>query len=200
MIDFICGKLAAGGSGWAVLEVQGIGFYLHIPATTRLPAIGQETKLYAHMGVREDGIQLYGFADQEQRECFLALLNVAGVGPKVALAVVSHLPPGQLQAIIAGGDVHQLVKVPGVGKKTAQRILLELKDKLSAPVYSTGTADCQDTAGTDLTTEDAVNALVSLGYAQTEARDAVGRVQIKNATKDVSTLIKEALKILAPIK
>ncbi|CCO07230.1 Holliday junction branch migration protein RuvA [Desulforamulus hydrothermalis] len=200
MIDFICGKLAAGGSGWAVLEVQGIGFYLHVPAATRLPALGQEIKLYAHMAVREDGIQLYGFADQEQRDCFLALLNVAGVGPKVALAVVSHLPPGQLQAVIAGGDVHQLVKVPGVGKKTAQRILLELKDKLAVPVVSAGTVVPQDTAGSDLTAEDAVIALVSLGYAQTEAREAVGRVQTKAATKDVSTLIKEALKVLAPIK
>lgn len=117
----------------------------------------------------------------------------------MALAVVSHLLPDHLRAVIAGGDVNQLVKVPGVGKKTAQRILLELKDKLSGPAISSGEVAYNDTASHGMA-EDAVIALVSLGYSQTEARDAVGRAQNKAPAKDVSALIKEALKELAPMK
>lgn len=197
MIAYIQGKLAAVGAGWVVVDVQGIGYRLHIPAMTPLPAAYQEVKFHTHMVVREDGIQFYGFSQEEQMECFLALLNVAGVGPKVALAVVSFLKPDVLRGVIAGGDVHQLVKVPGVGKKTAQRILLELKDKLKGPVVIPETRDEMWEQGPGWE-EDAVVALLSLGYAQSEAREAVAKARQKVTGSDVSTLIKIALKELAP--
>lgn len=200
MIAYIHGKLAAGGTGWVVIDVQGIGYHIHVPLTTKLPGIGQEVKLHTHMAVREDGIQFYGFSGEEQRDCFLALLDVAGVGPKMALAVVSHLPPENLRLVIAGEDVNQLVKVPGVGKKTAQRILLELKDKLPGPVALSGETAASDGTVPQGQDEDAVVALLSLGYSQSEARDAVRKAQHITPAADVPALIKAALKELAPIK
>jgi len=199
MIAYIKGKLAASGPGWVVVDVTGIGYRLYIPAMTNLPARGQEVKFHTHMAVREDGIQLYGFSQEDEREAFLALLDVAGVGPKVALAVVSYLRPEVLRGIIASGDVHQLVKVPGVGIKTAQRILLELKDKLQGPVsMPQGSAEVLQQAG-DIE-EDALVALLSLGYAQAEAKEAVRKVSNKTRVNDASDLIKLALKELAPAK
>lgn len=202
MLAYIRGKLAAVALGWVVVEVQGIGYRLHIPAMTPLPEIGQEVKFHTHMVVREDGLQVYGFSREDQMECFLALLDVAGVGPKVALAVVSFLQPEVLRSAVAAGDVNQLVKIPGVGKKTAQRILLELKDKLKGSVEGTGLSE---SAGpvfgqAAVVGEDAVAALLSLGYGQAEARQAVDKACKKAAPEDVSQIIKYALKELAPAK
>lgn len=199
MIAYIQGVLAASGAGWAVIDVQGIGYYIHIPLTTKLPTVGQVFKLHTHMAVREDGIQFYGFSDEEQRYCFLSLLDVAGVGPKVALAVVSHLSPESLRKVIAGGDVNQLVKVPGVGKKTAQRILLELKDKLPGSINLSGEMTDVNIPAAYGQEEEAVVALLSLGYSQNEARDAVRRAYEKNPSADVAALIKAALKELMPL-
>ena len=198
MIAYIKGSLATAGAGWAVIEVNGIGYRLQIPLTTQMPSLGQELKLYTYMAVREDGIQLYGFSEEEQRDCFLALLDVAGVGPKVALAVLSCLTPNQLRVVIVDNDVNQLVKVPGVGKKTAQRILLELKDKLKAS--NIVITDEMPEIPTQGAVGDALAALAALGYSQAEARDAITKVQLKNSQQDVSLLIKLALKELTPLK
>ncbi|AEF94098.1 Holliday junction ATP-dependent DNA helicase ruvA [Desulfotomaculum nigrificans CO-1-SRB] len=199
MIAYIKGKLAYIGAGWVVVDVNGIGYRLYIPAMTKLPSTGQEVQFYTHMAVREDGIQIYGFLQEEELECFLALLDVAGVGPKVALAVVAHLPPGVFKGIIASGNVNQLVKVPGVGKKTAQRIMLELKDKLRGPAALPEPSETITPAPGRIE-DDAVVALLSLGYAQNEAREAVRQAMGLGLTGDVSALIKAALKELAPAK
>ena len=202
MLAYIRGKLATVAMGWVVVEVQGIGYRLHIPAMTPLPGIGQEVKFHTHMVVREDGLQVYGFSREDQMECFLALLDVAGVGPKVALAVVSFLQPEALRLAVAGGDVNQLVKIPGVGKKTAQRILLELKDKLKGPVEGSGLLEAEGPVFGQAAAaeEDAVAALLSLGYGQAEARQAVDKACKKTTPEDVSHIIKYALKELAPAK
>lgn len=198
MIAYLKGKLAVSGIGWVIIDVNGIGYQVHIPSTTRLPQIDQEIKLFTHMAIREDAIQFYGFAQEDEKNCFLALLDVAGVGPKVALAVVSSLPPGNLQAAIANGDINPLVKVPGVGKKTAQRILLELKDKLKEPVIlEEEISSAEFTKGLE---SDASVALQALGYSQVEARDAIRRVQSKKSVNELSELIKIALKELAPVR
>ena len=198
MIAYIKGNLATSGAGWAVIDVNGIGYQMQVPLTTPMPGSGQEIKLLTYMAVREDGIQLYGFSDEDHRDCFLALLDVAGVGPKVALAVLSCLHPNHLRAIIIENDVNQLVKVPGVGKKTAQRILLELKDKLKGsiivPKGEVTEMPAQGVAG------DALAALVALGYSQPEAREAIAKVQQKDFQRDVSVLIKMALKELTSLK
>lgn len=198
LIAYIKGNLAVHGPGWVIIDVNGIGYQVFIPISTPLPQRNQEIKLHTHMAVREDGINIYGFVLEEEKDCFLALLDVAGVGPKVALAVISCLPPVNLRTVIASGEISQLVKVPGVGKKTAQRILLELKDKLQGP------AGLQDVAVETILipavsiNDDAITALQSLGYSQLEAKEAVRKASGKGSVKEVSKLITEALKELAP--
>ncbi|MDO7788866.1 Holliday junction branch migration protein RuvA [Desulforamulus aquiferis] len=198
MIAYVKGKLAATGLGWAVVDVNGMGYRLYVPTQPEPVSQGQEIKYFTHMAVREDGITLYGFLQEEELECFLSLLEVAGVGPKVALAVVSCLKPEALKAVIACGDVNQLVKVPGVGKKTAQRILLELKDKLKGPVAVAGTIEVINSpTGSE---DEVLLALQTLGYGQNEARDALKKANDKHLGADVASLIKAALKELAPAR
>lgn len=198
MIAYVSGKLAALGVGWVVVDVNGLGYRLAVPSTAELPGAGQEIKLHTHMAVREDGISLYGFCNEEELECFLALLEVAGVGPKVALAVIASLKPDKLRQVIASGDLNQLVKVPGVGKKTAQRILLELKDKLKTPAVMHQSAALV-VEPTD-SGEEAMLALLSLGYGQNEAREALNKVVNINPQGNVADMIKAALKELAPAR
>lgn len=197
MIAFVKGILASTGPGSVVVDVNGLGYQVRIPSTTPLPALGQEVKFFTYLSVREDAMQLFGFSGEDEKECFLTLLDVAGVGPKVALAVISHLPPSQLQSAVALQDVNQLVKVPGVGKKTAQRILLELKDKLkglAVVAKDLPPSFALPVAGND----EAVEALLALGYSQAEAKDAVQKAQRDGSIADLSLLIKTALKELAP--
>lgn len=197
MIAYVKGILASTGPGLVVVDVNGLGYQIRIPATTLLPALGQEVKFFTYLSVREDAMQLFGFSGEDEKECFITLLDVARVGPKVALAVVSYLPPSQLQSAVALQDINQLVKVPGVGKKTAQRILLELKDKLKGL-----TIEVKDRQpGTALPGEgsdEAIEALLALGYSQIEAKDAVNKAQRDGSITDLSLLIKTALKELAP--
>lgn len=196
MLAYIKGKLATCGLGWVVVDVNGMGYRLFVPSQPDM-AQGQEIKYFTHMAVREDGINLYGFTQEDELECFLALLDVAGVGPKVALAVISCLKPEALRTVVNGGDVEQLVKVPGVGKKTAQRILLELKDKLSGPMSVP--VDGVSVINSPTSTEnEALMALLSLGYGQAEAREALKKANDKHPLADISRIIKAALKELAP--
>ncbi|GAB6181114.1 Holliday junction branch migration protein RuvA [Desulfotomaculum defluvii] len=197
MIAYIKGVLASIGTGSVVVDVNGLGYQIKIPSNTPLPVLGQEVKFFTHMSVREDGIQFFGFASEDEKECFLTLLDVAGVGPKVALAVISHLPPINLRSAVALQDVNQLVKVPGVGKKTAQRIMLELKDKLKGLTIEVQNIQPSPTL-TVVGSDEAVEALLALGYSQTEAKDAVEKAQKFGSIPDLSLLIKTALKELAP--
>lgn len=135
MIDFIRGTVVEVGGEGVVVSVGGVGLRLLVPpaSLSRLPRPGAEVTLHTYLQVREDALTLYGFVTREERELFARLLTVSGVGPKLALGALSALPAERLTAVIAAGDVETLARVPGIGRKTAQRLVLELKGKLAAP-------------------------------------------------------------------
>jgi len=193
MIAFVKGNLADVRAGAVVIEAGGIGYKVQVPLSLlhSLPAKGGEVMLHTHLAVREDAFTLYGFREPGELDFFIKLLSVSGVGPRVALAILTIFPPGELGRIIAGGDTASLTRAPGVGKKTAGRIILELKDKVAAPVPE------QENAG-GRTEFDAVEALEALGYSAVEARKAV-RDALKNSGEKppVTELVKNALRLLA---
>ncbi|MFA4884989.1 MAG: Holliday junction branch migration protein RuvA [Desulfotomaculaceae bacterium] len=193
MIAFIKGKLADAQAGFVVLDVSGIGYKVQVPLSLhyKLPAHGSELMLHTHLAVREDGFYLYGFQSQSELDFFIKLLNVAGVGPKAALAILSIFNPGELGRVIAGEDLASLTRVPGIGKKTAGRIILELKDKVSD---IEGITDAGGYAGREL---DAAGALEALGYSAAEARRAVKEALASlNENPAVEELVKRALRLL----
>ncbi|MCL6634288.1 MAG: Holliday junction branch migration protein RuvA [Peptococcaceae bacterium] len=194
MIAFIRGKLADVQAGSVVLDAGGIGYRVHVPLSLlhRLPAPGNEVTLHTHLAVREDGFTLYGFWEQAELDFFLKLLSVSGVGPKGALAVLTIFPPAELGRIIASGDAASLTRVPGVGKKTAGRIILELKDRVGGPAAAQEAG--HDGGGPAV---DAVEALEALGYSAAEARKAV-REALKNFEENTTAaeLVRSALRLL----
>ena len=175
MIASLTGKIQAVYADRLVLEVGGVGYevFLATDAIARLPGRGETVFLHIHTNVREDAIVLFGFPDEAEKELFLALKTVSGIGPKLALAALSGMRPGDLCQAIAAGDIKRLTTLPGIGKRTAERICVELKDKIASfaavpsreavlpQVLATGTA------------ADALSALVNLGYADPVARQAL---------------------------
>jgi Holliday junction DNA helicase RuvA len=135
MIEYVQGRIEERGPDWVVLDVRGVGLRVNIPAGTSeaLPATGEQVRLWTHLYVREDIRALYGFADPATRALFVQLLSVSGVGPRMALATLSMLSAERLYQAIESGDEVTLARIPGVGKRTAQRMTLELRGKLSAP-------------------------------------------------------------------
>lgn len=199
MIGFIRGKLFHIGSDFVLVDVQGIGYQVHVPKRllANLPAVGGEVMLYTCLLVRDDDISLYGFDSEQGQKIFRLLISVSGVGPKAALALMSVAGPERLAAAIAEENLALLTSAPGVGKKTAQRIVVEVKDRMrqmtaSAPaVCSAGEGAVEQGAG------EAALALQALGYSWTEARGAVVSVLQQQGTMPVADLIKAALKLLA---
>lgn len=152
-----------------VLEVGGIGFRVHTTdRTARTQTVGDNIKLYIHESIREDAFDLYGFVTKEEKNIFLQLISVSGVGPKAALAILSTLRPAELSAAVASSDAKRIATAPGVGPKLAQRIALELKDKL-APATAEAIGETPLTA----LGNEALAALMALGFSATEARDAL---------------------------
>ncbi|MBI2851801.1 MAG: Holliday junction branch migration protein RuvA [Chloroflexi bacterium] len=169
MISSLQGKLEAISGDWAVINVHGIGFQVYMPTSTvgALGTMGSEVRLYTHLHLREDGATLYGFSSTEDRQLFHLLLGVSSIGPRLALGILSSMTAQQLSQAIAGGDLDMLTSVPGIGKKTASRLVLELKDKigeglLSAAVVKVGDRDSAEVAA----------ALAALGYSAVEAARA----------------------------
>ena len=172
MIARLRGRPAARTSDGLVLDVNGVGYLVAAtPSVLRRAGAGSELTVETYLHVREDALQLYGFADAEERELFVHLLTVSGVGPKVALAVVSGSPPGELRKAIALGDHARFQAIPGIGKKTAERIVLELREKLGS-VSDAGLAAVADSPG-HLVARDA---LVELGYTLVDAERALAEV------------------------
>ncbi len=191
MYDFIEGECAERAPARLVLNVGGVGFELLVPLTSRFPAKGR-ARAWTHLAVREDAHTLYGFEDRDTRDLFRLLLSVRGVGPTVALALLSGLPRGPLLAAIAAGDAETLTRIRGIGAKTAQQILLDLKDKAvilghaeSRPAEAKKPADAH--------VEDAVSALISIGYSEKDARSNVERAAKKVDGKDLEGLVRAAL-------
>ena len=189
MIAQITGTVAQKTLTALVVLTQGVGYKVH---TTRdilqKTKTGQTITLLTHLAVREDRLDLYGFPFQEELLLFEKLLTVSGIGPKSALAILNIAPVSKLKQAISAEDVAYLTKVSGIGKKSAAKIILELKDSVTEEV---GDSDKEDLRGE----KDALEALVSLGYSTAEARDALRRV--KNKDGDTGTVVKESLKLLS---
>ena len=199
MIGQLRGKLLDKRAPWLLLDVNGVGYELEAPMTVfyQLPDIGVELQLYTHFVVREDAQLLYGFASRFERELFRALIKVNGVGPKMALAILSGMEAERLVRCIELQDTTTLVKIPGVGKKTAERLLIEMSDRLGkldgVPASLPGLASI---AMPDDAVTDAVAALESLGYRPKDAQAAVAKVTgAESMTSE--QLIRQALKGLA---
>lgn len=187
MISTLRGVVLQLSPGDAVVEVGGVGLRVFVPRTVieSGAAVGRVVLLHTHLVVREDALSLYGFPTPEQRELFETLLEVSGVGPKLALAVLSHLSPQALRAAVAGGQAESLDRVPGVGKKTAERIVFHLKDRFPGPE---GVAAIPLPADADV-----VTALTSLGYNLVEAQTAVQSLPT-DAPQDVESRVRLALR------
>jgi Holliday junction DNA helicase RuvA len=182
-----------------IIEAGGVGYDVHIPLSTydRLPPPGSETKILTHLQVREDAHVLYGFATPEERDLFLLLVNhVSGIGPKLALAVLNGSTPVQFRGLVVEGNIAALSQIKGVGKKTAERIIVELRDKVGVSAAWEAASAQRALSPDEQHMNDAVLALISLGYKQAEAHKTVRAIREKQPTANVEFLIKEALKVL----
>lgn len=170
MIASLSGVIAATGKDFVIVQVGGVGFQVYVPQTflDGLSGSGQEETLSTHLHVRENELTLYGFGSEEELALFRLLLSVSGIGPKVALSMLSFLPPDRLQAAIAQEDVAQLARVPGIGPKTAKKLVFDLKDKVAAEVVPGEPLPVLTEADADL-----IAALTSLGYSVAEAQEAM---------------------------
>ena len=177
MFAHIEGIVAEKTADSIVLDAGGVGFELNVSASTlsAAPAVGERMKLYCCLSVREDAMELFGFTSQEEKAMFLRLTSISGIGPRTALGVLAAMPLPDLTLAILTGDAATLCRAPGIGKKTAQRITLELKDKLSAEDLPAGTqaVSLPGSSGADSAVGEAILALQSLGYTQSEAARAV---------------------------
>ena len=190
MISHIEGRVAEKRAGELVIDVNGVGFLLLCPASTvaAAPAAGETFRCYTHFSVYDGGMDLYGFASKEDREMFRRLCSVSGVGSRTALGVLSTLSLRDLSLAILTGDAASIARAPNVGKKTAQRIILELKDKVDQQDVDMGGAPAAAALNPDAAQE-AVQALLALGYSGTEAQRAVNAVRDKADTADMLILI-----------
>ena len=189
MIAHVTGCVSVIGPGFAVVEVGGIGLRLLMSSTSlaAMPARGDEVTLHTHLHVREDELTLFGFADVAEREAFEALLTVSGVGPKVALATLSALTPGDLGTAVATEDVALISSVPGVGRKTAQRIIVDLAGKLSGASGGSGAGEGGGGGGSAAETREA---LAAMGFTPQEVADALKGAP---ADGDAQGLLRHAL-------
>ncbi|MCW5606429.1 MAG: Holliday junction branch migration protein RuvA [Burkholderiales bacterium] len=190
MIGRISGKLVAKHPPQILVDVRGVGYEIDVPMSTlyQLPAAGEEVTLLTHLLVREDAHHLYGFATEQERGAFRQLLRITGVGARTALAVLSGMSVADLHQAVSTQDSGRLTKVPGIGKKTAERLLLELRDKLDHEVAVTAAVDAGNPGN------DVVNALLALGYNDKEAAWAIR--QLPPGT-GVTEGIRQALKLLS---
>ena len=190
MISHIEGRVAEKRAGELVIDVGGVGFLLLCPASTiaAAPAAGETFRCYTQFSVYDGGMDLYGFATKEDREMFRRLCAVSGIGSRTALGVLSTLSLRDLSLAILTGDATSIARAPNVGKKTAQRIILELKDKVDAEDVDTGGAPVAAALNPDASQE-AVQALLALGYSGTEAQRAVNAVRDKADTADMLILL-----------
>jgi len=200
LLSYIKGELAEVFEDTIVVENNGMGINVKVPATvlSNIPSIGEDIKVYTYLYVREDAINVYGFLTRDDLNVFKLLLNVNGVGPKAALGILSTISANDLRYAVLSDDVNAIKKAPGIGAKTAQRLIIELKDKLKLESEealilnaNVGTKPSDDL----ILKNDAIEALVSLGYSQREAMDAVKKVDING--KNLDDIIKESLKNLA---
>jgi len=196
MIAQICGRLAHKSPEEIIVDCNGVGYGVRVPLSTfyELPDIGEEVVLRIHTHVREDILSLYGFATAKEKELFGLLIAVSGVGPRLAINVLSGIATHDLERALQEGDVLSLTRIPGVGRKTAERMLVELKDKVFAP----GAGVAAGVQIRDGKIKDALSALVNLGYQRGIAEEAIRDcVRQQGAELSLEELLKESLRLLA---
>ena len=199
MIAYVSGKLAEKKPTVAIIDVQGLGYRLLIPTSTFevLPQTGEAAKLFAYQHVREDALQLFGFATLAEREMFELLIGVSGIGPKLALAALSAMRPVELRDHILGGDTSILTNIPGVGRKTADRLIVELRDRV-ANMDLAGAGAAPLTGGSEAAAAaraDALSALEALGFSRAAAEKSLRTVLRKNpGVQSAEALIRLALR------
>lgn len=190
MIEFVRGTLVEKHPTHVVIDCQGIGYRLNIPLSSyaRTGETGQEVRFLTYHHVREDTEDLYGFATPDERELFVLLLGVSGIGPKLAQTVLSGLPAAALKAAIHSSDLTVLTRIPGVGRKTAERMVVELKDKVARV-----SGESESTGGPVSGIDEAVKALVALGYNRLEAQQAVSAIRQSGRDLPLEEVVRAAL-------
>ncbi len=197
MIASITGKLRRKATDYLIVDVSGVGYEVHVPLSTYcgIPENGGDVSLHIHTHLREDSLSLFGFLTEAEKDMFLLLMGVSGIGPKLALAVLSSLSLADLSCAIRTSDDSRLCAIPGIGKKTAARITLELKDKMKFLASSVAASARMPAAGHD-DAEDVISALVKLGYKKPLAEEAVRSAVRGRPGLAVEDLIRDALNVL----
>lgn len=192
MIARLRGKILEKQPNLAVIDVAGVGYAVTIPVSTytSLGAAGDDASLHIHTHVREDAIALFGFHSKEEKRIFENLITVSGIGPKLAVTILSGVPADDLIRSIRGGDVARLVRIPGVGKKTGERIVLELREKLGAIERSEPEGGAQPSSGIE---QDVISALLNLGCTRQAAEAAVRQAKASGAKDDFESIFRAAL-------
>ncbi|ALC17455.1 Holliday junction DNA helicase subunit RuvA [Desulfuromonas soudanensis] len=198
MISLLTGEVAYKSIDHIIVDVGGVGYRLHIPLSTyyALPDDGT-VRLHVHTHVREDAIHLFGFFTDDEKAMFLLLITISGVGPKLALNILSHIPTAALRTALAEGDAKRLATLPGIGKKTAERLILELREKVVRTAGAPpGAARAGDGKGENAPMEDILSALTNLGYKEGLARKVLETLEISPGA-GLEEILKGALKVLA---
>jgi len=197
MIDQLTGKLVSSNDSYLVIEVGGLGFKVNIPKTfSKNFKMNEVMSFSTYLHVREDALDLYGFENESDRSLFLMLISISGIGPKLGLTIISGLSPEKLKMKIISGDVKALTTIPGVGAKTAKRIIIELKDKFSK--VDSETLGFEDEIDSKIF-KDVISALDGLGYKEKESKEALKQLGLdksENSNHTIENLIREVLKIL----
>lgn len=198
MISYIRGELVAVEDDRAIIDVNGVGFGIFMPVQSMnyLPMIGEEVKLHTYMNVREDAIQLFGFLKRDDLNVFKLVIGVSGIGPKGGLNILSQLSPDELRFAVMSHDVKAISAAPGIGKKTAEKLIIELKDKLSIEDVLEKNSEKETVLAVNVTNQvqsEAVQALIALGYGNSESVKAVKSVKVSEQST-VEEVLKEALR------
>lgn len=199
MIAQLSGKIIYKSPEYSIIDVNGVGYRVFTPFSTfyELPDIENQVTLHTYTNVREDALQLFGFLTTDEKEIFQLLIGVSGIGPKLAVNILSGITPEELKGALLNGNLVRLTAIPGIGKKTAERMVLELKDKVLKLHKEKPGVQAKPALTGDEVLEDAISALVNLGYKRPQAEGALEKVKKDNPDSDIEEMIRGALKILA---
>jgi Holliday junction DNA helicase RuvA len=200
MIAHLQGLLHFKSPEYLVIDVDGIGYQVHVPLSTfyHLPQIGSTVSLHIHTHVREDALQLYGFQSPEEKTLFVRLMSIAGIGPRLAVNILSGISPAELVESLSQNNLARLISIPGVGRKTAERIMVEMRDKVSTLAPGHDVTPTVKTAAEEAIIEDALSALLNLGYKKGVAQGAVENARNRlEGEITLESLLKESLRELA---
>ncbi len=198
MIAHLRGRLLAKHPNQAIVETHGVGYEvaISVPTFTEMPAEGAEVALHIHTHVREDALSLYGFLRLAEKQLFEKLLTVSGIGPTLAIKILSGMPANEMVGAIRGGDLARLTRIPGIGKKTAERMVLELRDKLPAATAEAGDGAAAPPAALSAIDQDVLSALLNLGCARAQAEAAVRKAKAAGGLTDFEPLFRRALELV----